>query len=448
MTTSSPLSILARLVGAVSVVALVALAVGCADLVDPEKLEDFYHPAGWTDPGGENFHGTYVFDSPSELTKCTTCHGAEFEGELKAPACSECHDTYPHTEGWLAPATGGTHGVMALAHKDGIEGCASCHGASYEGGAEAPACYTCHETYPHRAGWMSPASGEYHGTTVLEAEDGPESCATCHGEDYSGEATGVACSTCHEVYPHEVGFSGSAVSMHDDYMRGAGAWHLDACTSCHGSTYDGNGWDEKTCLTCHSDENGPENCSTCHGSGEEGGPPPDLYGRTGTTNPGVGAHAVHVALGEGAEACATCHVVPESYGAAGHIDDQPARAEVTFGGISAFAGASPRYDVATSTCSSSYCHGGWTFNRATSPYPFGFTAETMTGNAPDVVWTSVGTGQAACGTCHGLPPTNHWDQTLCQSCHPRGPNGTFPDPATHIDGRIDALGDSRSAEGG
>lgn len=339
MWTDSRISIAARFVGALSIVALVAGGIGCSDLA-VDVPENYFHPAKWAERGSENFHGQFFLDPPNDIDKCTSCHG----------------------------------------------------------------------------------------------------------EDYSGGSANVACASCHEVYPHETGFGGDAKETHAMYMREEAGWDLSTCTSCHGVSYDGNGTASKSCLTCHTDDEGPEACNTCHGGNESGMPPPDLYGRTETSLVGVGAHAAHASLGEGTETCANCHAVPETYSAAGHIDTNPPEAEITFGGISAFAGASPTYDRMTGTCGTTYCHGGFTFTKDGSPWPFGYTDDVIVGNSVDVTWTGVGTGQAVCGSCHGLPPTGHWDRTQCESCHPRGPGGEFPDPATHVDGRIDAIGVSRSAE--
>src|SRR5690606_28376013 len=97
-----------------------------------------------------------------------------------------------------------------------------------------------------------------------------------------------------------------------------------------------------------------------------------LAGNQFTTALGVGAHQAHL---RGAArlatpiACATCHLVPATTLAAGHIDS-PAPAEVA---------ANVGWDRASATCTTA-CHG------TTSP-----------------AWTS--TGEVSCGSCHGLPPS-------------------------------------------
>ena len=73
------------------------------------------------------------------------------------------------------------------------------------------------------------------------------------------------------------------------------------------------------------------------------------------------------------------------------------------------------YDPATATCTS-YCHGSG--------------ARLSTDAAPGLNHTPVfngGPGQAACGTCHGIPPkrpgTTYHNSTTsitqCSGCHPK-----------------------------
>src|SRR5262249_27414977 len=48
-------------------------------------------------------------------------------------------------------------------------------------------------------------------------------------------------------------------------------------------------------------------------------------------------------------------------------------------------------------------------------------------------------GQASCGTCHGLPPANHGNNTSsCQTCHPAvaGPGISLVNLDLHVDGKV------------
>jgi predicted CxxxxCH...CXXCH cytochrome family protein len=131
--------------------------------------------------------------------------------------------------------------------------------------------------------------------------------------------------------------------------------------------------------------------------------------------------------------------------AAGHIDSElPAEVFPAVAGVGTLAradGAAPVYDAANATCGSVYCHGAGTrADRDTAP----------TRNATPS-WTG-GTGQAVCGSCHGIPPkdglhTQTWTITDCERCH--APSITASgaikidvDPATgaisshHLDGQV------------
>ncbi len=173
------------------------------------------------------------------------------------------------------------------------------------------------------------------------------------------------------------------VEIHAAELRDRG-YDFALCSSCHSDDPDAmdfaGGAADRPCTGCHED--GPTACDTCH-------------------DESTGAHPTHLLGGEldKTVACETCHDVPDRWDAPGHLDtDFPA--EVTLAG----------YTPSTGTCSGVACHG------EASP-----------------TWTAVGVGEAACGTCHGIPPANHVSDQ-CTTCH-----GGL-DPAYHVDGAVD-LGD-------
>jgi hypothetical protein len=125
-------------------------------------------------------------------------------------------------------------------------------------------------------------------------------------------------------------------------------WDFAECATCHDTPA------APSCNNCHRD--GPTACDTCHG-----------------LPPASGAHAAH---GD----CARCHPTPQAWDDPGHLDDPPA-------------------EVTASACVP--CH-----------------------RDADPVWTG-GPAQAACGTCHGIPPSNH-APGACTTCHPA--------EAPHVDG--------------
>ena len=124
--------------------------------------------------------------------------------------------------------------------------------------------------------------------------------------------------------------------------------------------------------------------------------------------------------------CTFCHgpTTPTSALSLGHIDGD-ARAETAFGPI---LGTGTTYSTTTAVCANTYCHGGGRF-----------------GNDVTTIWNQVGTGQAACGTCHGLPPaadTGHPNvpaSLKCNTCHVNvvSADPAIIAPALHMNGQTD-----------
>ena len=174
------------------------------------------------------------------------------------------------------------------------------------------------------------------------------------------------------------------------------------------------------CTACHGD---PSRASTAVNPQLAAAPPVDVLQESSTTAMGVGAHQAH--LNDGALrvaiACTECHVVPGSL--ANHPNGV---VNLTWGPLATSDGATPAFS--NGMCSSTYCHGA-TLNAG------------GTNQAPS--WTG-GPSEAACGTCHGLPPpasSGHPQNPNCGSCHP-GYTSSSVNPATHVNGMVDlgALG--------
>lgn len=200
-------------------------------------------------------------------------------------------------------------------------------------------------------------------------------------------------------------------------------WDLNNCKQCHASDYSG-GITGSSCLTCHSQPDGPEACNTCHGDFENPdriAPPEDTKNNNSTDSTGVGAHVIHLYENDrGKEiTCFTCHQVPNSYDDQGHIDsDLPA--EIIFSDVAVNnLGSNSTYNHGTATCSETYCHGNWEFLKDSSSNQFAYTGDKMTGKNLSVVWNQVDGSQAECGSCHNLPPEGHIPAQLsaCGGCH-------------------------------
>ncbi|MBU1170674.1 MAG: CxxxxCH/CxxCH domain-containing protein [Proteobacteria bacterium] len=157
-------------------------------------------------------------------------------------------------------------------------------------------------------------------------------------------------------------------------------------------------------------------CTECHGNSENAAPPMSVNSEYDTSSVSVGAHQSHLHDGilKKALACEQCHLVPTRADQDGHMDESPA--EITWGTLAGTGNTAPLWDRTLGTCSNVYCHGA-TLSGGTNKIP---------------TWTIVNDTQAACGTCHGNPPTEaHPAANQCQACH----SGTVDQ-----DGRIDVAG--------
>lgn len=167
-------------------------------------------------------------------------------------------------------------------------------------------------------------------------------------------------------------------------------------------------------------------CTTCHGDPDREdpnapAPPLGTLGETDTATLAVGAHQAHLNDGPMRRAidCTECHTVPTDLS---HVDGV---VELVFGPLATANGASPSWDRESATCSGSYCHG----------------ATLIGGSNTQPLWTQVDGSQAACGTCHDLPPDDlahgyHLEAgASCGNCHP-GFTPSSVDPDIHINGFV------------
>lgn len=167
------------------------------------------------------------------------------------------------------------------------------------------------------------------------------------------------------------------------------------------------------CVLCHGDSNRP---STALNPALPAAPPAGTRGETLPTQPAVGAHQAHLNDGplSGAMRCTECHVVPADLA---HAADP---LQLTWGPLATHGNATPYWDPGALACSATYCHGN---------FPDGNKA-----NAP--IWTG-GSGQAACGSCHGIPPPSpHPQNADCGGCHP-GYTSSTVNVDLHVNGKPD-----------
>jgi len=466
----------------------------------------FPHPTGWQTASSPEFHGKLLAVRSYNLSECQICHGNNFDGGTSGVSCRSCHASYPHTADWLNPNSANNHGAVLAAQNYNAQACQACHGSDYNGGTSKISCRTCHASYPHSAGWQNTTSSEFHGKVLAAQNYNVIQCQVCHGNNFDGGTSGVSCRSCHASYPHtadwlnpnsannhgavlaaqnydaqacqlchgsDLNGGTSNVSCRkchasyphpENWVAGAtshyvflksNAFDLASCQSCHGQNY-GTMKGNTSCLTCHTKQGGPEACNVCHGnaSGDVNdlttwAPPKGLDDETAISSPAVGAHQAHLNYYSNLPArdvCQECHVVPNAFATPNHVDDNN-RAEAVFGPLGALIteGGSrvPNviYDFNANTCSASYCHGNWGMRKALSRYDFIYSADVMSGSSATPQWTDG--NPAACGSCHGLPPTGHnpFGISACMICHQGvvDETGAITDKAKHINGKVNVF---------
>lgn len=297
----------------------------------------------------------------------------------------------------------------------------------------------------HKQGILDESSSDWHGQLLVDSKNKLDECRNCHGKNLGGFEDTPGCTKCHSVmdlHSQDIGKS-SAPGWHANIMNLI-TWDLTKCQECHGTDYAGTAY-APSCKTCHTSDRGPQACNTCHGEFADPtkvAPPADLSGNTSTSAKGVGAHTAHLNVAEISNSlkCSTCH--GQFPGFSNHIDGLPA--EIEFTDAAVYLGATPTYNASGNLeCSNTYCHGNFSFLKSDSQSPLGYSADKITGNNVSVIWNEVGTGQAECGTCHGLPPAGHstFSGTIqgkedCYLCHGNvvDNTGKIINPELHMNG--------------
>jgi predicted CxxxxCH...CXXCH cytochrome family protein len=395
--------------------------------------------AGWTTPAASE-------------DACGTCHGLPPAApHPQAGACSGCHGEVIGPDNVFVNPALHVDGIVQYAPSD----CQACHGDDTSAAPPRDVSGNVSIDFvgvgAHRVHVLgtdmsrSVACGECH--VIPNAIDDPT-----HADGLPAEVlfAGVATArmrnpswdsekrTCGNTWCHSPGSAGVGASP--DWTTAEG---LD-CSGCHGSPPPAPHPQMDNCATCHAEvisqsgtiispelhvnglveQNTPSDCASCHG-GQNPAPPSAVAGQVATSFSGVGAHQTHV-MGTSlsrAVPCVECHQVPVNLFDPGHVDTA-LPAELRFSGVAVSYGAPITYEAGT--CQNSYCHGAVFFDGRLS-------GGTLTGPS----WTIVDGTQAACGSCHGLPPPlGHPAYTDCSSCHAnvRPDNVSFFDPDLHVNG--------------
>ena len=260
-------------------------------------------------------------------------------------------------------------------------------------------CASCHNDMSAAGG---SGSHELHASTT---GNGQYDCSVCHGAGYSPST--VVTST-HANKTINIAFTGNASGT--NYTQSAGTpgdgYGNCSTSACHGSgtmTWGGN----TAAVTCEK----------CHGSAATAALG-SFKATSGSTDPAdskVGAHVAHLASTSNLTVdvtCTTCHEVPATVNAAGHMN-----ATTTVNAALGYAAGS---------CSTTSCHG------TSTP-----------------LWTDTNylTGVAThdCAQCHGYPPpVNHTTDNDCHKCHASvaAGNTTIAIVANHINGTIEVTADN------
>jgi predicted CxxxxCH...CXXCH cytochrome family protein len=389
------------------------------------------HTPDIIDPRAPGFHGAILRSDrwaqmldANDPNACGSCHagtpaqpaGVEFSAP-GAPSCTSCHN-----------------------EPGGVLACSTCHGSGARSYPPRDLCF-----FPQDA-----AAAGAHAVHVLpsEARTAGFGCATCHptpGKDViSGlhgdgivevtfdkktvgplgsfdSATGQCSVTCHDfggLRPKPSWNQTMPMGCNDCHLSPPPGHFSGSCTSCH-TEANANG----TALTggpLHLDGrvelgNGNGTCGACHGTGS-------------SPWPSTGAHPAHekptITL---PIACTSCHIVPSSIFAPGHLNGV---VDIRFAGLATARGSVPTWNG--TACNGVACHGA---NLAETP-------------AVVPVWTSTTGAAAECGACHGIPPDeDHTPSTDCNrsDCHGSEigetaaglPFITTAGLALHIDGIIE-----------
>jgi predicted CxxxxCH...CXXCH cytochrome family protein len=117
---------------------------------------------------------------------------------------------------------------------------------------------------------------------------------------------------------------------------------------------------------------------------------------TANTDPKVGAHTSHLTSTDGLTAnlsCADCHG-SVTLTSATHLNGSTSFA---WSSLATTGGLTPLYNPATGACTNVYCHG--------AAMPGGDTTGTNRSPVWNVAFLTPTLSVAACGSCHGFPPT-------------------------------------------
>lgn len=336
----------------------------------------------------------------SNLTRCASCHGDPTRGgdylQRAAPPINLIGATdvaYPSVGAHLLHVyASDTHGPVA---------CSECHVVPER--LDSPGHADDAEPAELRFGALATQGGL---RPAYSSQTRRCSDSYCHGARSPSwtqpKPSDAACGGCHDLPP---------AAPHPQSAR---------CSACHTNLTHDNHFLDATLHVNGQAEYQLGNCTACHGSANNPAPPPDTAGHTDPSQPGVGAHAVHLSGGTSsrAVACAECHQVP----GADDLTHPNGLSELVFSGVAVADARTPTYDAATRSCADAWCH---------SPSPNGAHGSPK--------WTDAQT--LSCVGCHGAPPpAPHPQLSDCARCHAatvNADNVSIKRRELHVNGRVE-----------
>lgn len=308
--------------------------------------------------------------------------------------------------------------------------------AQTENGYPAGTCYACH-----------PINGndQTMGSHYVHAGVNGQSCQTCHpGVSDNSHMQGSvqwdlsAVSGSAQYKP-----AGGVSANSGETGRVAPSATYGTCSniSCHGAKatnlpWGGSLWSTtETCAKCHSSQTSLLSSGTFYSTSY---PTKVII----NTDSAVGAHVAHVNPNSSinisaALVCNDCHSGATHMNGTADI--------VAWSSLASTNGANP--SITGGVCSNVYCHG--------SNMPNGDATGTNRTPKWNVPFLGTAISAAACGTCHGFPPSSHGftapttfpaAAAACNGCHPNVNAAAtsyatiFVNKALHVDGKVDGGG--------
>ncbi len=287
------------------------------------------------------------------------------------------------------------------------------------------------DTGKHITGWDLPSG---HGSTVKSEPGGFSVCQECHGNDFSGGISSVACSSCHGgsaphptswatgTYTHSSTNTGNAAVCALCHTNGANsplnppsppapAGTTPGCfngTLCHAQAGHAAGWADPTQHGAAAKQtNGFSGCEACHGSNFAGS------GSAVSCVSTAGCHSATIASPH--------PVAPWRGGTYTHTTTDPSNAPVC--GLCHLGGRTPPSFVTLPTGTTPGCFDN-TLCHATPGHAAGWADPTQHGAA-----AKTGNGFSSCESCHGTNLTGSGSAVSCLNtagCHGAGVYSPHP----------------------